>query len=259
MFKETGLGCGVLSAIALFIVFLLSWGTVNTGERGVRTRWSAVTGEILSEGFYLKNPFIEDVIKINVQTQKVEIDADGASKDLQTVITKIAVNYNVEPSKVVELYQKTGLDYQQKVMIPTIEEAVKAVTAQYTADQLITMRNDVNGKIYESIKSELVGYGIAVQQLNIVNFNFSASFNQAIEAKVTAEQNALAAKNKLQQVQFEAEQRVAEAKGKAEAITVESNALRNNPDVLELRALEKWNGVLPQVTGGAVPFINLEK
>lgn len=258
MLKETGCVLGVILVIFLW-VFWLPWGTVNTGERGVRTKWSAVTGEIISEGFYFRNPFIDNVIKINVQTQKVEIDADGASKDLQTVVTKIAVNYNVEPSKVVELYQKTGLDYQQKVMIPTIEESVKAVTAQYTADQLITMRNDVNGKIYESIKSELISYGITVQQLNIVNFNFSASFNQAIEAKVTAEQNALAAKNKLQQVQFEAEQRVAEAKGKAEAITVESNALRNNPDVLELRALEKWNGVLPQVTSGAVPFINLEK
>lgn len=258
MFKETGCVLGVVLVIFLLVSWL-PWGTVNTGERGVRTKWSAVTGEIVGEGLYFRNPFVENIIKINVQTQKVEIDADGASKDLQTVITKIAVNYNIDPLKVVELYQKTGVDYQQKVMIPTIEESVKAVTAQYTADQLITMRNDVNGKIYESIKSELVGYGIIVQQLNIVNFNFSESFNQAIEAKVTAEQNALAAKNKLQQVQFEAEQRVAEAKGKAEAITVESNALRNNPDVLELRALEKWNGVLPQVTGGAVPFINLEK
>jgi len=99
-----------------------------------------------------------------------------------------------------------------------------------------------------------------VDEFNIVNFRFSKVFNEAIEAKVTAEQSALAAKNKLEQIKFEAEQRVAEAKGKAEAITVESNALRSNPQILELRALENWNGVLPQVTGsGGIPFINLPK
>ncbi len=100
---------------------------------------------------------------------------------------------------------------------------------------------------------------ILVDEFNIVNFEFSKVFNEAIEAKVTAEQQALAAKNKLEQIKFEAEQKVAEAKGKAEAITIESNALRSNPQILELRALEKWNGVLPQVTGGAIPFINLPK
>jgi len=99
-----------------------------------------------------------------------------------------------------------------------------------------------------------------VDEFNIVDFGFSPSFNSAIEAKVTAEQQALAAKNKLEQIKFEADQRIAEARGKSEAMRVESEALRTNPQILELRALEKWNGVLPQVTGsGGVPFINIQQ
>ena len=115
------------------------------------------------------------------------------------------------------------------------------------------MREDIKSQL----KTRLQDIGIMVDEFNITNFEFSKVFNDAIEAKVTAEQAALAAKNKLEQIKFEAEQRVAEAKGKAEAITIESNALRSNPQILEMRALEKWNGTLPQVTGGAVPFISL--
>lgn len=255
-------GKRIVLAVVLLVVGLIlffgSWGTVPTGHRGVKVRFNAVTGQTVQEGFYVKLPLIEDVKLINVQTQKKEVVADSASKDLQTVTATIALNYNVDPNKVVNLYQKTGIDYSDKVIVPSLEEAVKSVTAGYTAEQLITLRSEVNGKVYESIRDELKAYDVSVQQLNIVNFNFSESFNKAIEEKVTAEQNALAAKNKLQQVQFEAEQKVAESKGKAQAIAIESQALRDNPAVLELRALEKWDGVLPKVTSGVTPFINVD-
>jgi regulator of protease activity HflC (stomatin/prohibitin superfamily) len=118
------------------------------------------------------------------------------------------------------------------------------------------VREDIKAQLRQRLSEQ----DINVDEFNIVNFSFSKVFNEAIEAKVTAEQQALAARNKLEQIKFEAEQKVAEAKGKAEAITIESNALRSNPQILELRALEKWNGVLPQVTGsGGVPFITLPK
>jgi regulator of protease activity HflC (stomatin/prohibitin superfamily) len=136
---------------------------------------------------------------------------------------------------------------------------VKASTAKFTAEELITKRELVREDIKTQLRDRLKP-NIDVEEFNIVNFRFSKVFNEAIENKVTAEQQALAARNKLEQIKFEAEQKVAEAKGKAEAITIESNALRSNPQILELRALEKWNGALPQVTGsGGVPFINLPK
>jgi regulator of protease activity HflC (stomatin/prohibitin superfamily) len=115
----------------------------------------------------------------------------------------------------------------------------------------------VRDEIKSLLSEKLSANGITVKEVNIVNFNFSQSFNEAIEAKVTAEQNALAAKNKLEQVKFEASQAIAEAEGKAKALQIEGQALSSNPQVKELRAIEKWNGILPQVTGDSVPFINI--
>jgi regulator of protease activity HflC (stomatin/prohibitin superfamily) len=147
--------------------------------------------------------------------------------------------------------------YVPKIIDPVIQEAVKSGMARFTAEELITKRPEVK-EVIEGIMSETLNKrGIRVIDFNIVNFNFSAAFDNAIEAKVTAEQEALAAKNKLEQIKFEAQQAVESAKGRAEAIEIEAKALRNSPDILELRAIEKWNGVLPQVTGESVPFVNL--
>src|SRR5678815_33713 len=148
--------------------------------------------------------------------------------------------------------------YKERLIDPAMQEAIKSSTAKFTAEELITKREAVREDIKNQLRTRLKDRDILVDEFNIVNFEFSKVFNDAIEAKVTAEQSALAAKNKLEQIKFEADQKVAEAKGKAEAITIESNALRSNPQILELRALEKWNGTLPQVTGGAVPFVNLK-
>jgi regulator of protease activity HflC (stomatin/prohibitin superfamily) len=169
----------------------------------------------------------------------------------------VALNYNIDPAQVARLYQEVGTDYKSRIIDPAMQEGVKASTAKFTAEELITKREAVREDTKAQLKARLQVSGIIVTEFNITNFNFSKVFNDAIEAKVTAEQQALAAKNKLEQIKFEAEQRIAEAKGKAEAMTVESNALRSNPMILELRALEKWNGILPQVTGGATPFISL--
>jgi regulator of protease activity HflC (stomatin/prohibitin superfamily) len=233
-------------------------GTIPAGQRGVRTRFGAVVGNQVSEGLYVNVPFIESVIRVDVRVQKEEVAASAASKDLQSVESKIALNYHIDPTMVNSLYKNVGTEYRVRLIAPALQESVKASTADFTAEELITKREIVRDAIKQVIVSKLQPYGILIDELNIMDFDFSESFNKAIEAKVTAEQDALAAKNKLQQVQFEAEQAIAQAKGKAQAISVESEALRNNPQVLELRALEKWNGVLPTVTGGAVPFINLK-
>jgi len=250
-------------AVVIIAVILLFWlspfGTIAAGERGVHLRFSAVTG-IKQEGLYFILPLIDSVQRMDIKVQKEQTEADAASKDLQTVNIVVALNYHVNAEKVADIYQKLGLQYKDRIIDPAMQEAVKASTAKFTAEELITKRELVRDDIKTQLRARLAERDIIVDEFNIVNFRFSKVFNEAIEAKVTAEQSALAAKNKLEQIKFEAEQRVAEAKGKAEAITVESNALRSNPQILELRALEKWNGVLPQVTGsGGIPFINLPK
>lgn len=242
----------------IFIILLSSFGTVGAGERGIKLRFNALTGKVFGEGLYFVIPFIERVVIIDIKVQKEEADAQAASKDLQTVTSRIALNYSIDPEHAVSLYQNIGIDYKSRIVDPTIQEAVKATTAKFTAEELITKREEVRDAIKTILTEKLSGTGLKVEQLSIINFDFSESFNNAIEAKVTAEQNALAAKNKLDQVKYEAEQAVAAAKGKAQALQIEAEAINTNPQIIQLRAIEKWDGKLPQVTSGGTPFINIK-
>jgi regulator of protease activity HflC (stomatin/prohibitin superfamily) len=254
----------VVSSVLLFFAVLIglifafgSWGTISAGHRGVVLRMGAVTDEIKGEGFYTKIPWVISVVEMDVRQQKEQVETEGASKDLQTVHTVVALNLSLDPAKCASVYQTIGVDYLDKVVAPAMQESIKAVLASYTAEELVAKRELVREGISELLSSKLSPIGIKIQALNIVNFNFSSSFNHAIEAKVTAEQNALASKNQLEQKKYEAQQAVETAKGKAEAMQVESKALAENPQILQLRALEKWDGVLPRVTGGAIPFIDV--
>ena len=250
----------VIALVAVLMLFAFSpFGTIAAGERGVHLRFTAVTGKVFGEGLYFRIPFIESVQMMDTKIQKDEVTSAAASKDLQTVHSTVALNFHIDPLRVANIYQDVGLQYKERLIDAAMQEAIKGSTAKFTAEELITKREQVREDIKNLLRAKLKERDILVDEFNIVNFEFSKVFNEAIEAKVTAEQQALAAKNKLEQIKFEAEQKVAEAKGKAEAITIESNALRSNPQILELRALEKWNGTLPQVTGGAIPFINLPK
>ena len=251
---------GIIFALVLLVLIGSPIGTVGAGERGIQLRFDAVTGIVLDEGLYFRWPLVERIIKVDIKIQKEQVDATAASKDLQTVSSNVALNYHLKADQVANVYQEVGIDYKARIIDPTLQEAVKAVSAKFTAEELITRRESVRDEVKVLLHSKLDPRGIVVDEFNIVNFGFSSAFNSAIEAKVTAEQSALAAKNKLEQIKFEAEQRIAEAMGKAEAMRVESNALRTNPMILELRALEKWDGVLPQVTGaGGTPFINIQR
>ncbi len=254
--SRTALGIVV---IAILLLGFLSIGTVGAGQRGVLLEFGAVTGKVFDEGLYFKVPFVQSVVKMDVQIRKVETAADSASKDLQSVDAIIALNYHLDPEEVATIYQSTRQRYQARIIDPAIQEAMKAASAQFNAEELITKRSEVRDLVRRLLTEKLQPRGIIVDEFNVVNFNFSTSFNDSIERKVTAEQDALAAKNKLEQVKFEAQQRIEEAKGKAEAIRIEADALRANPAVLELRAIEKWNGILPQVTGEAVPFVNVPR
>lgn len=258
---------GVLALIVIVLLFG-TIGTVLAGYVGIKTRFGAVESTV-QPGLYFKLPFVEGVVQMDVQTQKDEIDsASAASQDLQTVNTNIVVNYHLEPSDAAHVYASVGIDYANRVISPAIQEALKAVTAQYTAEQLITNRETVRAAMVTLVTSKLQQFGIQTDALSITNFNFSDQFNTAIEAKVTAEQNALAAQNKLQQVQFEAEQTVATAKAQAEAITIQTQAIQNGGGqaYVQLQAIEvekaavaKWDGTLPSqmIPGATLPFLNL--
>ena len=252
---------GFLAALLLvFAVTLSPFTIISPGERGIVVTFGTVNKEVLSEGFHFISPFSE-VVHMEVKTQKVEAGANAASKDLQTVSTTIALNFHLDEASLINLYKEVGWDYENKLIAPAIQESVKAATALFTAEELVTKRSEVSAKMEEVLASQLdYGYFI-IDGVNIVSFDFSPEFNAAIEKKVTAEQDALASKNKLEQVKYESEQRIVQAQAEAEAIRIQAESIsaQGGAEYVNLKAVEKWSGVLPQYIGGdsPIPFLDL--
>lgn len=234
-------------AIVLFIIFS-PFTIISAGQRAVITNLGRVSRTV-EPGIHWVTPLIESVHKFDVQTQKITVDASAASKDMQDVSTTVALNYNVKPNTIAGLYTEIGSDYENRIIQPALQEAIKAATAKYTAEELINQRPKVKDDIYNSIKKRLEVSYMAVTDVSITEFKFSPSFNASIEAKVKAKVDADASKNKLEQVKYEAEQTIAKAQAEAESIKLKSEAA-NNEKYVSLMQIEvqkelaaKWNGI----------------
>lgn len=235
---------GVIAVVVVLVLIFGSTGTIGAGQVGIKTTFGKVAGT-LNPGLYFKLPFVQHIEKMDVQTQKESVKAvEAASQDLQTVNTDVAINYHLEGTKAAVIYQNIGVDYASRVIDPAIQESVKANTAKYTAEQLITQREVVRQGIIDLLTQKMAQFGIIVDAINITNFSFSPDFTKAIEAKVTAVQNAEAAKNKLQQVQYEAQQTIAKAQGDAEAIKIQAQAINSQggADYVALQKIKQWDG-----------------
>ena len=263
---------GIILLIIVGVVIAASVQIVDAGNRGVLLHWNAVdlTQPPLDEGLHFVTPFQDSVVELEVRTLKYTKSTTSASKDLQTVSTEITVNYHPEPNAVHYLYKEVGLDYENRIIQPTVEEVVKQVTANYNAEELITKRPLVKSDIEAEIAARLADFNISTEIVSITDFQFSILFAQAIESKVEAEQRALQAENDLRRIEVEARQfeaqsigiaqaNIAEAAGEAEAISIINQALSSNPNYLEWLKIQKWDGILPLVTGGdgATPFIQI--
>lgn len=260
-FKSAGFLLLMILCAAIAFGAMGSCYMVSAGERAVLLTFGKPDMEAMSEGLHAKIPLVQSVKIMNVKTLKYATKSDASSTDLQIVSTEIAVNYHVSPEKVPMIYKEVGLAYQDTIIQPAVQECVKACTAQFKAEELITKREIVKDKIDQMLRERLAKRGIVVESVAITHFDFSKNFNEAIEAKVTAEQNALAAKNKLEQVRYEAEQTITRAKAEAEAIKIQAEAIQaqGGKDYVQLKAVEKWDGRMPTYTGAATPFIDLGK
>jgi prohibitin 2 len=274
----------LIGIIIISIIAISSVRTVDAGNRGVLVQFgNVVTSHSLEEGLHFVVPFRDNVVQLEVRTQKIVESAPSASKDLQDVSTQVALNYHLNPDKAQVVYQQLGPDYANRIIIPAIQESVKQVTARFNAEELITRRETVKNQIEEQITVRLAAYNIIVDGISITEFQFSELFKSAIEAKVAAQQRALQAQNDLRRIQIEAQQNEAQAigeqkaniaraegikqsnilqaEGEAQAITIIDEQLRDNPTYLEWLKATKWNGKLPLVTGGvgqeSMPFIQI--
>lgn len=261
-----GIGSTIKGVIifAISIIIMTCIGAVPTGHRGIVLQWGAATNRVLGQGAFIVLPIAQRVEKVNVQVQAYPTLAEAASADLQDVKTTITLNYYVEPAGAAQLYRDVGLDYQQVIITPAVQEAVKAATAQYNAEELIRERPKVKEAISQSLTVRLATHRIIVDAVSITDFKFSPDFTAAVENKVTAEQNALTSKNVLEQRKYEADQKVVTATADAKAIEIQAKAItqQGGRDYVALQMVKQWDGKLPTTmfgNNGSIPFLDMLK
>jgi len=248
-----------VAALIVIIVLFDSYFTIPSGYCGVLTTFSAASQSILSPGLHFKLPFIQGIVKMNVQVQKNEQTENAASLDLQQVKTTVATNWSISDSSASWIFQNIGMesDLNERIFQPVVSNAVKAVVAHFNAEELVTKRDIVRTQIEDLIRTNLKPYhvNVDVSGVSITDFQFSADYASAIEQKQVAQQRAQQAEYELQQAKVEAERKVAEAQGQSEAQKLLQLTL--TPQLIQQQAIEKWDGHLPNVVGsnGVLPMI----
>ncbi|MGZ3569392.1 MAG: prohibitin family protein [Thermodesulfobacteriota bacterium] len=258
--------------ILLIIVLIVLWGTfviIPAGHRGVALWWGSVEKRIMAEGLNFKVPIAEHVIKVDVKVQPHPFkEIDASSREYQMVKMTGMMNFHIDPAYVNDLYQKVGLDFADKVIDPAFNDFVKEVVPTYPIGEILPKREEIRKRAMAKLGENLSRYHIIVDDIYFANIRFSPGYEGAVEAKQVAQQQVETQKQVLAQREIEAQQKVATAKGEAESILVvaQGQAKANDalsrsisPILVQYKGIEKWNGILPQVTGGAVPFIDLGK
>jgi regulator of protease activity HflC (stomatin/prohibitin superfamily) len=258
--------------ILLFIILIVLWGTfviVPAGHRGVCLWWGSVEKRIMGEGLNFIVPIAERVIKVDVKVQPHPFkEIDASSKEYQMVKMTGMMNFHIDPSYVNDLYQKVGLDFADKVIDPAFNDFVKEVVPTYPIGEILPKREEIRQRAMKKLGENLARYHIIVDDIYFANIRFSPGYEGAVEAKQVAQQQVETQKQVLAQREIEAQQKVATAKGEAESIQVvaQGQAKANDalsrsitPILVQYKSIEKWNGILPQVSGGAVPFVDLRK
>ncbi len=258
--------------ILLFIVLMVLWGTfviVPAGHRGVCLWWGSVEKRVMGEGLNFKVPIAERVIKVDVRVQPHPFkEIDAASKEYQMVKLTGMMNFHIDPSYVNDLYQRVGLDFANKVIDPAFNDFVKEVVPIYQITEILPKREDIRKRAMIKLGDNLARYHIIVDDIYFANIRFSPEYEKAIEAKQVAQQQVETQRQVLFQREIEAQQKVATAKGEAESILVvaQGQAKANealsrsiSPILVQYKSIEKWNGILPQVSGGGIPLIDIGK
>ncbi|MDY6072426.1 MAG: prohibitin family protein [Bacilli bacterium] len=233
----------IYAVIAIFIVVTIfcSFQTIKSGEVGLKVRFGKIVNTQLNEGLNLKIPYIEQIVKVNIKVQKIELSTESSSKDLQTIETTLAVNYRINSDKATHLYRTVGNNYESTILEPAIKESIKATIAKYTAAEVITERANVSKNCMEDLQSKIDKYGITIDNFNITNLSFSEEYSKAIEDKQVAEQ-------KLEKAKLDAESKLVEAQATKKANDLLKQSLTDN--LIAKEFINKWDGKLPSSYAG---------
>lgn len=254
--------CGAVLFIA-FNPFI----TVGAGKRGIVLTWGKVEDRILGEGLHTRIPVVQRIVKMSVRTQKHDVETmSAATKDMQDLYIQFSVNYHLDPTQVNDLFKNTGTNYDSIIVAPSVQQIVKQNTVKFEAENTMAHREELRQNIEADLSERLSQYGIIVEYVHIENIDFNEEFRYAIERKATAAQNLLAEGRELEIMKVQAQQQIEQARGEAEALLLDAEAKAKalglqkqqiTSELTEYKAIEKWNGVMPQYTCGAVPFLDV--
>ncbi|MBQ4115397.1 prohibitin family protein [bacterium] len=256
--KFFGIPLVVLGLLVCFIVMCNPFVMVGPGERGIKIRLGEVQPESYGEGLHFICPFIQKFKTMDVKTQKNTSTTAVYTKDIQQARITYVINYNVQPDNVNKIFQEVGLDYVSKILSPVVEGTIKDIIGKWNAQDLIANREKAADDILFKLQNQMSSKYINVTDFQMTEINYSDVFERAIESKVTAEQEALKAKNKTVQVEEEAKQKVIAAQAEAKSMAIRAQALSQNKSLVQYEAVQKWDGKMPQyMLGNSVPFINV--
>lgn len=250
--------------VASLLIVRDGYFTVNPGNVTIKIRFGKLLGAY-DEGLYFKIPFVDDTKTFSIKIKRTDLKFEAFSKDLQPIKIDLVINHRLEKANVESIYRNLGSEYEAIIIEPIVLEEVKSVISNYSAEEVVTNRSDINKKVSEIVKARLLIKQIIATDISITDFDFTEIFLKAIEEKQIAEQEAKKAKNQVEVAKQEAEQKLERARGEAKALELQKNSI--SKDLIELRkvetqlkAIEKWDGKLPTYNGsGAVPFIQIKE
>ncbi len=252
-----------LLVLALVLAGFMSFFIVSPGEVAIKTRLGAIV-DSYSEGLHFKLPLIESITRFPIQIQRADIRTQAFSKDLQTMTSHLVINHRIQKETAVSIYRNLGKDYVASVVDPMTQEMFKAIAAKYSADSIIANRAALVEELNSVVKQKLLEKEIVVTDISVVDLDFTDQFLKAVEDKQVAEQQAKMSEKLVEKAKKDAEQTIARARAEAESLKMQREAV--TPSLIELRkveaqikAIEKWNGVLPGYVGGGVPFVSIDK
>ena len=255
---------GLILVVILLVVFVsASYVVIPAGHTGVALTFGKVEDTVLQEGLHFKVPFVQKIAVMDNRIVKLDVNTEAFSKDLQTITTVVAVNYHVGKENSQTVYKNVGLNFEEVLITPAVNEVLKAVTAKYTAVELVSSRAEVSMLLDDGLNEKLNNYGIFINELNIINWDFSEEYINAVEAKQVAEQNLIKTRTEQEQAlviaNTEAQKRVIAAEAEANEIKVlaEANAESNriitesiSELLIKYQTVAKWDGKLPTVMSG---------
>jgi len=250
----------IISLLVVLIAFFNPISIVGVGERGVKVTLGKVSPTSYTEGIHLVTPFISHIKNMNVKTQKNIVETSVYTKDIQQAQITYVLNYNLQPENAHRMYREVGVNYLDTVVTPVVEGTIKDVIGKWNAQDLVANREKATQEILVKLQNHLTPKYVKVPDFQMTSIAYSGVFEKAIESKVTAEQEALRAKNKTVQIQEEAKQKLISAEAEAKSMSIRANALTQNKALVEYEAVQKWDGKLPEyMLGNSVPFINVTK